>query len=104
MTYQEINDKLNSLVGRRFYTDGRRQGGCLVVKDLNKTLSQMFDTKVKVGSKYERESCVKKDLPGLDDQFLFSIENADIRIDVDLYYLKDNANHYYITETNFEFY
>jgi hypothetical protein len=91
MTGTEINNKLSILVGGRYTEDG-----------LNRVLSQFFDCSVKV-VKYQREPEVDEDIPGLDDQFLFLIENKEIglRVDVDLFYIKDNGNRYYITETCF---
>jgi len=92
MTKVEINEKLESLVFKRFSK-----------KELEKKLSKMFGTKVKV-SEYKREECVKRDLPELDDQLLFEINiNDETDIDVDLFYLKDNGKNYLITETNFEY-
>lgn len=88
---KEINKKLNSLVGKRFTEEG-----------LNEELSRLFKCPVKV-SKHEREECVKRDIPDLDDQFLFDI-GGDYEIDVDIYYIIANGGLYYITETNFEFY
>jgi len=87
MTSQDINNKLESLVGNRFTEE-----------ELNIKLSQLFGSDVKV-EQYEREACVKKDLPFLDDQFLFCVNDS---FDVDLYYIVDNGGKYYITETNFE--
>ena len=87
----EINNKLESLVHNRYSKD-----------ELNKQLSQMFGCDVVV-EEYDREECVKNDLPELDGQFLFTIDNINLAIDVDLYYLKDNNGNYYITETNFEY-
>lgn len=93
MTSQDINNKLESLVHNRFTKE-----------ELNTKLSQLFGCKVEV-AEYEREECVKQDLPELDNQLLFPIENKDINLylDVDLFYLTDNGNKLYITETNFEF-
>ena len=87
----EINKKLNSLVGSRFTKE-----------ELNKKLSELFNCPVVV-SEHEREECVKNNMPGLDDQFLFDIM-GEYKIDVDLYYIKDNGGLYYITENNFEFF
>jgi len=91
MTDTEINNKLESLVGARFTQE-----------KLNKKLNQLFGCTVEV-FEYNREPEVDRDIPGLDDQLLFLIENLSInlRIDVDLFYLKDNSNRYYITETCF---
>ena len=91
MTSQDINNKLESLVGARFTEE-----------ELNTKLSQLFGCDVKV-AQYQREACVKKELPFLDDQLLFAIENENIglEIDVDLFYLFDKAGNYYITETCF---
>lgn len=93
MTNQDINNKLESLVGGR-YTE----------QSLNAKLSQLFGCKVET-SEYDKEECVKRDLPHLDEQLLFPIENDTIglQIDVDLFYLKDKANNYYITETCFNY-
>jgi len=88
LTNQDINSKLESLVGGRYYA-----------KELNKKLSQLFGCNVEV-AEYEREECVKKELPFLDNQLLFVI-NCNVRIDVDLFYLLDNGGKYYITETCF---
>lgn len=92
MTSQDINNKLESLLYNRFTKD-----------ELNAKLSQLFGCEVEV-AKHEREECVKEDL-ALDDQLLFSIENKDINLylEVDLFYLTDNGNKLYITETNFKF-
>lgn len=86
-----IDKKLDSLVGSRFTKE-----------ELNKTLSELFNCPVVV-SEYEREECVKNDIPELDNQFLFEIA-GEYEIDVDLYYIKDNGGLYYITETNFEYF
>lgn len=88
----DIQKKLDTLVGERFTEE-----------ELNARLSQLFGCEVKV-EKYEREECVKREMPELDDQFLFNIENelVNLDIDVDLYYLVDNGGKFYITETNFE--
>ena len=88
----DINNKLESLVGGRFTEE-----------ELNAKLSQLFGCAVEV-QKYEREECTKKELPFLDDQFICSIKNkqVNLQIDVDLYYIIDNSKNYYITETNFE--
>ncbi len=92
MNNTKINKKLESLVGSRF-----------TELELNAKLTELFGVEVEV-SKYEREECVKRELPDLDDQFLFTIENEEkkIGIDVDLYYIIDNGKKFYITETNFE--
>ena len=92
MTNLEITKKLDTLVGDRFTEE-----------ELNARLSQLFGCEVSV-EKYEREECVKREIPDLDDQFLFNIENelVNLDIDVDLYYLIDKGGNYYITETNFE--
>ena len=87
----EINKKLESLVGSRFTKEA-----------LNEKLSELFNCPVVV-SEYEREECVKNDIPELDDQFLFDIK-GEYDIDVDLYYIKTNVGLYYITETNFEYF
>jgi len=93
MNQQDINNKLKSLEFNRF-----------TVEELNSKLSQLFGTIVEI-VKYEREECVKKELPHLDDQFLFNVNVKEINlsIDVDLFYIKDNANRLLITETNFEY-
>ncbi len=91
MTNQDIINKTESLVGCRFTTP-----------ELNKKLSQLFGCKVKV-SDYEREECVKKDLPNLDDQLIASIENELVQFDLDLYYLRDNGGRFYITEVCFNY-
>lgn len=87
MKKQEINNKLESLVGGRFTEE-----------ELNDILSLLFGCEVKV-AQYQREACVKKELPFLDDQLLFEVEKENI--DVDLFYLFDKAGKYYITETCF---
>ena len=88
----DITKKLDTLVGERFTEE-----------ELNARLSQLFVCEVRV-EKYEREECVKREMPDLDDQFLFNIENelVNLDVDVDLYYLVDNGGKFYITETNFE--
>ncbi len=88
----EINNKLESLVHNRYSKD-----------ELNKQLSQMFACDVVV-EEYDRPKHIEN-FGILDYQFLFTIENDNINlaIDVDLYYLKDNSGNYYITETNFEY-
>ena len=88
----EINNKLESLLNNRYSRE-----------ELNNQLSQMFGFEVEV-EEYERDEWVQNDVPDLDDQLLFSIENEkfNVNIDVDLYYLKCNGGKYYITETNFE--
>ena len=91
MTNQDITNKTESLVGARFTTH-----------DLNKKLSQLFGCKVKV-SDYEREECVKEELPNLDDQLITSVENELVKFDLDLYYLRDNGGKFYITEVNFNY-
>ena len=93
MNNKEINKKLESLVGSRFET----------IEALNEKLSILFDTKVKV-EKYEKSESVKRELPTIDEQFLFSIINdkIDLGIDVDLFYIVDKAERFYITETSFE--
>ena len=91
MTNQDITNKTESLVGGRFTTT-----------DLNKKLSQLFGCKVQV-SDYEREECVKKDLPNLDDQLIASVENELVQFDLDLYYLRDNSGRFYITEVCFNY-
>jgi hypothetical protein len=92
MNNSEINNKLESLVHNRCSKD-----------ELNKKLTQMFGCDVVV-EEYDRPNYVEN-FGVLDDQFLFTIENDNINlaIDVDLYYLKDNSGNYYITETNFEY-
>ena len=84
-----INDKLESLVGRRFSQE-----------DLDEELSYLF------GCEVNTEVCdMGKDYDELDDvldnHLLFEINGA-WNIDVDLFYLVDNAKNWYITETNFE--
>ena len=70
LTDKQISDKVESLVGCRFSEI-----------ELNKKLSQLFGCDVSV-SEYEREECVKKDLPFLDNQLICEVSNSDL-------------NHYY---------
>jgi hypothetical protein len=92
MTNQDIINKTESLVGKRFTTE-----------TLNAELSQRFSCVADV-SKYEKEECVKKDLPDLDDQLIVSIENELVKFDLDLFYVIDNANRFLITEVCFNYY
>lgn len=91
MNREDINRGLERLVGGRF-----------TEKTLNDKLSQMFNCDAKV-SEYQREECVRRELPNLDEQLIVAIENDFIKIDVDLFYLKDKANNFYITETCFNY-
>jgi hypothetical protein len=69
------------------------EGGRYTEEKLNKILSDAFDTEIKV-SKYEKEECVKKEIPELDEILVFSGGGYD----VDLFYLIDNGGKFYITE------
>jgi hypothetical protein len=80
MKEREIREKLETLVGARFSKEG-----------LEKKLSQLFGEDVAV---YEADP----GLPDLDYLLVFSVFDL---VDVDLYYLRDNAGNYYITETSF---
>ena len=94
MNHTEIFELTESLVGNRY-----------TIESLNKQLSKTFNCDADV-SEYEREECVKQDLPTLDDQLIVSIENKDGKteyFDLDLYYIKDKANRYYITEVCFNY-
>ena len=93
MTQRLINQKVESLVGQR-----------LTKEEINVKLAQFFGGSPSV-SEYEREECVKRDLPHLDNQLVASIENdeADLYIDIDLYYLLDNGGKHYITEVCFNY-
>lgn len=91
MTHQDIINKTESLVHSRF-----------TQSELNAKLSQIFGCKARV-SDYEREECVKTELPNLDDQLIVSIENEVVQFDLDLYYLMDNGGRFYITEVCFNY-
>jgi hypothetical protein len=91
MTNQDIINKTESLVHLRFTEE-----------ELNEKLSQMFGCNAIV-SEYEREECVKKDLPDLDNQLIVAIENELVSFDLDLYYIKDNGDKFYITEVCFNY-
>ena len=87
--HQDIINLTESLVFSRFTEE-----------ELNARLSKDFDCEVKV-SKYEREDCVKRDMPNLDDQLICEITSQ--KIDLDIYYFIDNGNRYYITEVCFNY-
>lgn len=88
-----INQKLETLVNSRLTKD-----------ELTTQLTNFFGGRVEV-FEYEREECVKNELPSLDEQLIASVNNDEINlhIDIDLYYLLDNGGKYYITETNFNY-
>jgi len=91
MTKTEIFNVTENLVGYRFKS----------LDKVNERLSKDFGCKLKA-FEYEREDCVKRDMPDLDDQLACAIEHE--QIDLDLYYIKDNGNRYYITEVCFNYF
>lgn len=93
MTQTLIHQKVETLVGQR-----------LTKEEINVKLAQFFGGCPDV-SEYEREECVKRDLPHLDNQLIVAIENdeAELYIDIDLYYLLDNSGKHYITEVCFNY-
>jgi hypothetical protein len=80
MNYKKTSEKAENLVGLRYSS----------LEVMSKKLTSVFGEEIEVS---ESDAELTEEM---DNQLVFAMDESEL--DVDLYYLKDNADNYYITE------